>query len=79
QVAPGNPVYSIGRPLFDKAVINLPEGKTFTIVANGNSGDAKYVKGMKLNGKPLDKPFFSHADLMAGGTLELDMSATQSK
>lgn len=78
QIAPGNPVYSIGRPLFDKVTINLPEGKTFTIVANGNSGDAKYVKSMKLNGKTLDKPFFSHADLMAGGTLELDMSATSS-
>lgn len=27
QIAPGNPVYSIGRPLFDKVTINLPEGK----------------------------------------------------
>lgn len=76
QVAPGNPVYSIGRPLFGKAVINLPSGKTFTIIANGNSGEAKYIKSMKLNGKPLDKPFFTHSELMEGGTLELEMSAT---
>ena len=75
QVAPGNPVYSIGRPLFDKATIHLSDGKQFTIVANGNSGDAKYVKSMKLNGKTLDKPFFSHEDLIAGGTLELEMTA----
>ena len=65
--------------MFDKVTINLPEGKTFTIVANGNFGDAKYVKSMKLNGKTLDKPFFSHSDLMAGGTLELEMSPTPSK
>ena len=76
QVAPGNPVYSIGRPLFGKAVINLPSGKTFTIIAKGNSGEAKYIKSMKLNGKPLDKPFFTHSELMEGGTLELEMSAT---
>lgn len=75
QVAPGNPVYSIGRPLFDKATIHLSDGKQFTIVADGNSGDAKYVKSMKLNGKALDKPFFSHEDLIAGGTLELEMTA----
>ena len=31
---------------------------------------------MKLNGKPLDKPFFTHSELMEGGTLELEMSAT---
>lgn len=75
QVTPGNPVYSIGRPLFDRVDINLPGGKRFTIVANGNSGDAKYVKSMKLNGKTLEKPFFTHDELMAGGILELDMSA----
>lgn len=33
QVCPGKPVYSIGRPIFDKVVINLPENKTFTITA----------------------------------------------
>lgn len=75
QVAPGNPTYSIGRPLFKKAEIALPGGKRFTIIANGNSGENKYIKSMKLNGKKLDKPFLSHQELMQGGTLELDMCA----
>lgn len=78
QVAPGNPVYSIGRPLFDKAVINLSDGKTFTIVANGNSGESRYIKEMKLNGKKLDKPFFNHSDLVDGGVLELEMTDSPS-
>ena len=28
---------------------------------------------MVLNGKPLDKPFFTHQDIVDGGTLELTM------
>ena len=29
QIAPGNPVYEIGRPLFNKASVHLENGKTF--------------------------------------------------
>jgi predicted alpha-1,2-mannosidase len=74
QVCPGRPVYSIGRPLFDKAVINLPKGKTFTIVVNNNSVRNKYIERILLNGKVLDTPFFTHRDLAAGGTLEITMT-----
>jgi predicted alpha-1,2-mannosidase len=74
QVAPGTPVYSIGRPLFERAEVELPGGKKFTVVARGNSGDNKYISSMKLNGKELRVPFFSHEELMRGGTLELQMT-----
>ena len=77
QVAPGNPTYSIGRPLFDEVSINLPEGRTFRIVCHDQSRQNKYVSRMTLNGKLLKKPFFTHEELMAGGTLELWMSATR--
>ena len=53
QVCPGKPVYSIGRPAFDKAVVNLPDGKKFTVIAKNNSKKNKYIKSMTLNGKPL--------------------------
>jgi predicted alpha-1,2-mannosidase len=72
---PGIPEYSIGRPLFDEVTINLKDGKTFTVKALNNSKENKYVKSAKLNGKVLDKPFFTHSDLMNGGVLELEMSA----
>lgn len=29
---------------------------------------------MTLNGKPLDKPFFTHDDIIAGSTLEIEMT-----
>ena len=32
QVCPGKPIYSIGRPIVDKAVINLTNGKRIEIV-----------------------------------------------
>ena len=73
QVCPGKPVYSIGRPLFDKATIHLKGGKTFTIVTHNNSRENKYVQKMVLNGKELNAPFFAHQDMIDGGTLELTM------
>ena len=73
QVCPGKPVYSIGRPLFDKATIRLKDGKTFTVVAHGNSRENKYVQKMLLNGRELVEPFFNHQDIVDGGTLELTM------
>lgn len=73
QVCPGRPVYSIGRPLFDKATVNLKGGKKFTVKAAGNSRTNKYVQKMLLNGKELAQPFFTHQDIIDGGTLELVM------
>lgn len=74
QVCPGKPVYSIGRPIFDKVVINLPENKTFTITALNNSKKNKYIQAVKLNGKDLVTPFFEHKDMINGGTLEFVMT-----
>ena len=73
QVCPGNPVYSIGRPLFNKATVNLKDGKKFTVIAKNNSRENKYIQSMVLNGKALGKPFFTHQDIVNGGTLELTM------
>ena len=73
QVCPGRPVYSIGRPLFNQAIIHLPGDKTFTIVARNNSRTNRYVKEIRLNGNPLNEPFFTHQQLMQGGLLELTM------
>ncbi|SQC98280.1 alpha-1,2-mannosidase, putative [Bacteroides ovatus] len=73
QVCPGKPVYSIGRPAFDKAVINLPEGKTFSIVVKNNGKKNKYIESVLLNGKALNIPFFNHQDIANGGTMEIKM------
>ena len=75
QVCPGKPVYSIGRPLLEEATVKLPNGQTFVIRTVNNSKTHKYIAGVKLNGQPLEVPFFTHEDLVKGGTMEITMSA----
>lgn len=74
QVCPGIPVYAIGRPMVDKATIPVAGGN-FQIIVKNNSPENKYVKEAKLNRKVLDTLFFPHADLVKGGTLEIEMTA----
>ena len=78
-VTPGIPVYAIGSPFFEEAAISLPDGKTFTVKARGYSEENKYIRSAKLNGKPIDRAWFTHEELMAGGTLELSMSPVPCK
>lgn len=79
QVCPGRPVYSIGRPLFDRTDIRLSHGKTFSIRTSGNSREAKYIKSVRLNGKRLRRPFFTNAELTEGGVMEIEMSRRPTK
>ncbi len=69
----GKPLYYIGSPVFARSVIRLEGGKTFTISAPKTSATNIYVVAARLNGKPIDRATLTHAELMAGGVLELDM------
>lgn len=75
QVAPGLPVYTIGRPIFDKVEIPLKSGKGFTIITKNNSEENKYVQEVYLNGEKHTSMFFTHEDIKAGSTLEILMGA----
>jgi predicted alpha-1,2-mannosidase len=72
-VCPGRPHYVLGSPIFPECEIDLESGKTFRVVARDCSLINKYIQSAKLNGEPLDKPWFDHAALMRGGTLILEM------
>ena len=50
--------------------------RTFTVVAKNLSKENKYVKSVTLNGKSLDAPILRHADIMRGGELVFEMTAT---
>jgi predicted alpha-1,2-mannosidase len=79
---PVNPVsgeYVIGTPMLEKAVMNLPDGKTFTVKAPRKKGNEIYIRSMKLNGKKYAKNYITHQDIMNGGTLEFVMSASPQK
>ncbi|WP_198680036.1 GH92 family glycosyl hydrolase [Aureibaculum luteum] len=79
QVAPGDPTYVIGRPLFDTVTISLTNNKAFTIITKKNSAENKYVQKVTLNGKELKDLFFTHNDIKAGGTLTIEMGNSPKK
>jgi predicted alpha-1,2-mannosidase len=72
-VCPGRPVYDIGSPIFDEVKLELAGGKVFTISARNVSAVNKYIQSAMLNGKPLNKSWFEHRDIVNGGTLVFEM------
>jgi predicted alpha-1,2-mannosidase len=78
-ITPGLPVYTIGSPVFSKVTINLESGKKFTMIANNCSVINKYIQSAKLDGQLLNKPWFTHSQLVNGGTLELEMGPKPNK
>jgi len=59
--------------------LHLGDGKDFVIVANNNSPSNIYIQSATLNGKPLDRPWFTHSEISNGGRLELNMGPTPNK
>jgi len=74
-VAPGSDQYAIGSPAINGAVINLPDGKTFTIDVKNQGDNNIYIQKITLNSRPLTTMFISHADIVNGGRLTFWMSA----
>jgi predicted alpha-1,2-mannosidase len=70
-ITPWKPVYTIGSQLFSKVTIDLPNGKQFTVIANKCSVINKYIQSAKMNGQPINTPWFTHEQLINGGKLEL--------
>jgi predicted alpha-1,2-mannosidase len=78
-VCPGSDYYAIGAPQLKKAVVNLSNGKKFTMTANDLSKDNIYVQSVQVNGKNLDNPFLSYDDVKNGGTLVFNMGSKPSQ
>ena len=74
QVSPGEPTFTLGRPLFDEATLHLENGKDFRIKAVNNSAKNKYVQRVTLNGTLLREPFIPYSAIMQGGVLEFSMT-----
>jgi putative alpha-1,2-mannosidase len=77
------PVYDITSPVFDEVTIHLDpvyyKGKEFVIRTHGNSNENCYIQRALLNGKPLNKFWFTHQEFSSGGTLELWLGARPNK
>ena len=75
-VTPGAPFYVVGSPLFERAEVALGRGRSFVVDAPGASLTGKYVQAVRLDGKALNRSWFSHAALADGGTLSLKMGTS---
>ena len=78
-VCPGKPEYAIGTPLFDRAEIQVGEGRTFTIVSRGAGDGKRYIRSAVHNRKKLERPFLTHEEITAGGELVLEMDSCPAK
>ncbi|MBR1574137.1 MAG: GH92 family glycosyl hydrolase [Bacteroidales bacterium] len=73
-VCPASGQYAAGIPLFEKAVISLPGGKTLEISAPGNGPETTDVRKIVWNGKTLADNFLDIAELKKGGELRFWLS-----
>ncbi|WP_114229167.1 MULTISPECIES: GH92 family glycosyl hydrolase [Sphingomonas] len=78
-VTPGSLEYVIGRPFVNRAVLHLPNGRTFTVSADGLDDQRPYVGSVTLNGRPLTRSFITHREIMAGGELHFVMQAAPNR
>ena len=74
-VTPGSDIYVIGSPLFEKAVIDVGGGKSFTVRAKNVSKENRHIKSAKLNGESYGKSYITHGDIVAGGEIVFEMSS----
>ncbi|MBN1384482.1 MAG: GH92 family glycosyl hydrolase [Elusimicrobia bacterium] len=81
-VCPGQNVYVLGSPIFDKVTIQLDkpyQGKTFVIEAVNVSEENKYIQSVSLNGKPLNRSWIKHSEIVNGGVLSFVMGPESNK
>ncbi len=79
-VNPASGVYALGSPLVRRATLHLDPkrygGHVFTVIADNNSAQNIYIQSARLNGKPLNRAWLTHDELIAGGTLQFTMGPT---
>lgn len=77
QVAPGDPTYTLGSPIFDNIKIHLENGETFEINVKNNEFSSFNVEEFSINDKELITPFITHQDIIKGGKLTVVKSRSQ--
>jgi predicted alpha-1,2-mannosidase len=75
DICPGKGQYTIGTPRFDQVKINLENGKQFIISAPNRTEQNFYIQSATLNGRPLNKSYFSANNIAMGGSLSFNMGS----
>lgn len=77
-MTPGDTTYQITSPFFEEVSIDLGNGKTFTVKANGVSSKNFYIQSAKLNGVDFNRSWIDYSEIARGGVLEFTMGDTPS-
>lgn len=75
-ICPGTDQYVIGLPLFDKMTVEMSDGNILEIIAEDNSKMSYYLDKITMNGKIIDRNYFTHNELLDGGIIKFMMSGT---
>ena len=73
-ITPGTAILTVNTPLFDRAEIALPAGKSIRISAPGTSNGMKYINGLSADGHPTDRTFLPESINHTGGDLTFSLS-----
>ena len=65
-VCPGTDQYVLGAPYLPYMKVSLENRKTFEVGADKVSDKNRYVKSVRLNGKPYTKAYITQQDIMNG-------------
>lgn len=78
-VCPGSNVYVIGSPIFNKVTIDSGNGKSFVLKAVNCSSKNKYIQSATMNGRPYNRSYLRHSDIVSGSELILKMASKPDK
>ncbi|SMC42216.1 GH92 family glycosyl hydrolase [Moheibacter sediminis] len=78
-VTPAVNQYVIGAPLFEKATIELENGKSFVIQQNKISPENIYINKTTLNNKTFEKAYINFDEIMKGGLFYFEMNDKPNK
>ena len=76
---PASGEYVLGAPQLPKVSFDVGNGKRFTVLAKNLSRENKYVKSVRLNGRPFAGFVLRHKDVAKGGKLEFEMSSVRER
>jgi len=75
-LCPGHPSWTLGAPLFNRARIQLPQGKALVIEAERTGANPIYAQRISLNGAEHAALWVDHATLAEGGVLRVTVTDT---
>ncbi len=75
----GLPFYAFGSPVFTKVTIRLENGRTFVLSAPRADRENKYIRAVKVDGRPWNKTWFGHDVVANGGTIEIELGDRPNK